>query len=126
MKHRLPAGVQQKLDELPEQPGSYQMRDENNRILYVGKALVLRSRVRSYFQPSAHHVPRIQEMVDKVRDITWWVTRTEMEALILENDLIKRHQPRYNVMLKDDKQYPYIKVNWHNRSEEHTSELQSH
>lgn len=114
MKHELPERVQQKIDELPELPGCYQMRDENDRILYVGKALVLRQRVRSYFQPSAVHVPRIQEMVAKVRDVTWWVTRTEMEALILENDLIKRHQPRYNVMLKDDKQYPYIKINWQN------------
>ncbi len=114
MKYQLPERVQHKLDELPDQPGCYQMRDENNRILYVGKALVLRQRVRSYFQPSANHVPRIQEMVAKVRDITWWVTRTEMEALVLENDLIKRNQPRYNVMLKDDKQYPYIKVNWQN------------
>lgn len=112
MKHELPERVQQKLDELPELPGCYQMRDENDRILYVGKALVLRQRVRSYFQPSAVHVPRIQEMVARVRDVTWWVTRTEMEALVLENDLIKRHQPRYNVMLKDDKQYPYIKINW--------------
>lgn len=114
MNHELSERVQQKLSELPDQPGCYQMRDENDRILYVGKALVLRQRVRSYFQPSAVHVPRIQEMVAKVRDITWWVTRTEMEALVLENDLIKRHQPRYNVMLKDDKQYPYIKVNWQN------------
>ncbi len=114
MKHELPERVQHKLDELPELPGCYQMLDEKGGILYVGKALVLRQRVRSYFQPSAVHVPRIQEMVGKVSDITWWVTRTEMEALVLENDLIKRHQPRYNVMLKDDKQYPYIKVNWQN------------
>ena len=114
MKHELPERVQHKLDELPEQHGCYQMLDEKGGILYVGKALVLRQRVRSYFQPSAVHVPRIQDMVGKVRDITWWVTRTEMEALVLENDLIKRNQPRYNVMLKDDKQYPYIKVNWQN------------
>ena len=85
------------------------MWDELARPLYVGKALVLRPRVRSYFQRSAKHSPRIDEMVGKVRDITWWVTATEMEALILENDLIKRYQPHYNVMLKDDKGYPYIK-----------------
>ena len=109
---RLPQQVQRKLDELPGKPGCYLMRDERANVLYVGKALVLRHRVRSYFQTSAKHVPRIQEMVAKVQDITWWVTNTEMEALILENDLIKRYQPHYNVMLKDDKGYPYIKVNW--------------
>ncbi len=90
------------------------MRDANLKVIYVGKALVLRNRVRSYFQPSADHPPRIRQMVDEVQDVTWWVTRTELEALILENDLIKRYKPRYNVRLKDDKQYPYIKVNWQN------------
>ena len=112
MKQRLPQQVRRKLDELPAKAGCYLMWDEHAKVLYVGKALVLRHRARSYFQQSAKHSPRIQEMVGKVRDITWWVTATEMEALILENDLIKRHQPHYNVMLKDDKGYPYIKVNW--------------
>ena len=112
MKARLPQQVRRKLEELPSKPGCYLMWDEHAKPLYVGKALVLRPRVRSYFQRSAKHSPRIDEMVGKVRDITWWVTGTEMEALILENDLIKRHQPHYNVMLKDDKGYPYIKVNW--------------
>ena len=112
MKRRLPQQVRRKLDELPAKPGCYLMWDEHANVLYVGKALVLRHRARSYFQQSAKHSSRIQEMVGKVRDITWWVTATEMEALILENDLIKRHQPHYNVMLKDDKGYPYIKVNW--------------
>ena len=112
MKRRLPQQVRRKLDELPAKAGCYLMWDEHANVLYVGKALVLRHRARSYFQQSAKHSSRIQEMVGKVRDITWWVTATEMEALILENDLIKRHQPHYNVMLKDDKGYPYIKVNW--------------
>ena len=112
MKRRLPQQVRRKLDELPAKPGCYLMWDEHANVLYVGKALVLRHRARSYFQLSAKHSSRIHEMVGKVRDITWWVTATEMEALILENDLIKRHQPHYNVMLKDDKGYPYIKVNW--------------
>ncbi len=112
MRHELPEKVRRKLDELPTAPGCYLMRDARGKVLYVGKAVVLRNRVRSYFQPSAKHTPRIQEMVEKVQDITWWVTRTELEALILENDLIKRYQPRYNVMLKDDKHYPYIKVRW--------------
>ena len=112
MKRRLPQQVRRKLDELPAKPGCYLMWDEHANVLYVGKALVLRHRARSYFQQSAKHSSRIHEMVGKARDITWWVTATEMEALILENDLIKRHQPHYNVMLKDDKGYPYIKVNW--------------
>ena len=112
MKARLPLQVRRKLEELPSKPGCYLMWDEHASVLYVGKALVLRHRVRSYFQSSAKHSPRIDEMVAKARDVTWWVTSTEMEALILENDLIKRYQPHYNVMLKDDKGYPYIKVNW--------------
>lgn len=114
MKQNLPQQVRRRLNELPSKAGCYLMRDESGSVLYVGKALVLRHRVRSYFQSSAKHSPRIDEMVGKVRDITWWVTSTEMEALILENDLIKRYQPHYNVMLKDDKGYPYIKVNWQN------------
>ena len=114
MKRRLSQQVRRKLEELPSKPGCYLMWDESANVLYVGKALILRHRVRSYFQLSAKHSSRIEEMVVKVRDITWWVTPTEMEALILENDLIKRYQPHYNVMLKDDKGYPYIKVNWQN------------
>ncbi len=112
MIRQLPQQAQRKIAELPDKPGCYLMWDERANVLYVGKALVLRHRVRSYFQASVKHAPRIQDMVGKVQDITWWVTNTEMEALILENDLIKRHQPYYNVMLKDDKGYPYIKVNW--------------
>jgi excinuclease ABC subunit C len=112
MRINIPERVQQKLDELPTSPGCYLMRNEARKVIYVGKAVVLRQRVRSYFQASANHTPRIEQMVDEVADITWWVTRTELEALILENDLIKRYKPRYNVMLKDDKSYPYIKINW--------------
>lgn len=112
MRENFPDRVRQQLDELPTSPGCYLMRDGNLKVIYVGKAVVLRNRVRSYFQASADHPPRIRQMVDEVEDVTWWVTRTELEALILENDLIKRYKPRYNVRLKDDKQYPYIKVNW--------------
>lgn len=114
MNPNLPRQLQRKLEKLPSAPGCYLMRDEFAKVLYVGKALVLRHRVRSYFQSSAKHAPRIQEMVAKVHNISWWIAPTEMEALILENDLIKRYQPHYNVMLKDDKGYPYIKVNWQN------------
>jgi excinuclease ABC subunit C len=112
MRANLPEHVKQKLSDLPTGPGCYLMRNKDHKVIYVGKAVVLRNRVRSYFQTSAQHPPRIQQMVDEVDDVSWWVTRTELEAVILENDLIKRYKPHYNVRLKDDKQYPYIKVNW--------------
>ena len=108
----LPERVAQKLDNLPDSPGCYQMHNAEGKVIYVGKALVLRNRVRSYFHASAQHTPKTLALVAEIQDITWWVTRTEMEALVLENDLIKRYRPHYNVRLKDDKTYPYIKVNW--------------
>ena len=88
------------------------MRDAGKAVIYVGKAVVLRNRVRSYFQVSARHEPRIRRMVGEVADLDWIVTDTELEALILENELIKRHRPRFNVRLRDDKTYPYLKVHW--------------
>lgn len=112
MNNRIPEKVAQKLDSLPTSPGCYLMLDAHGRVLYVGKAVVLRNRVRSYFHASANHSPRTRALVAEVADISWWVTNTELEALVLENELIKRHQPRYNVRLKDDKTFPYIKVNW--------------
>ncbi|MBI4083822.1 MAG: excinuclease ABC subunit UvrC [Candidatus Lambdaproteobacteria bacterium] len=98
------------LEQLPESPGVYLHKDGQGRVLYVGKALNLRSRVRSYFQPSADHTPRIAAMVRQVQDIELFRTSTESEALILEANLIKKHQPRYNVNLKDDKSYPFFKL----------------
>lgn len=112
MNGHIPEKVAQKLDTLPTAPGCYQMLDGEGRVLYVGKAIVLRNRVRSYFHVSANHTPRTQALVAEIADITWWVTKTELEALVLENELIKRYQPHYNVRLKDDKTFPYIKVNW--------------
>ncbi|HHY54438.1 MAG TPA: excinuclease ABC subunit UvrC [Chloroflexi bacterium] len=112
MNGHIPEKVAQKLDTLPTAPGCYQMLDATGRVLYVGKAVVLRNRVRSYFHASANHTPRTQALVAEIADITWWVTKTELEALVLENELIKRYQPHYNVRLKDDKTFPYIKVNW--------------
>ncbi|MBW7881806.1 MAG: excinuclease ABC subunit UvrC [Caldilineaceae bacterium] len=112
MSRQLSEKVTQKLDTLPSAPGCYQMLDGNGRVIYVGKAVVLRNRVRSYFHASAQHSPRTQALVEEIADISWWVTQTELEALILENELIKRYKPRYNVRLKDDKTFPYIKVNW--------------
>ncbi|MBF0291980.1 MAG: excinuclease ABC subunit UvrC, partial [Nitrospinae bacterium] len=102
--------LKETLENLPSSPGVYQMKDENGKVLYVGKALYLRSRVRSYFQESAEHTPRIALMVEKVRNIDLVVTASELEALILEDNLIKKLRPRYNVLLKDDKNYPYLKL----------------
>ena len=99
-----------RLAALPEKPGVYLMRDANNRVIYVGKAIVLRNRVRSYFHQSAGHTPKTERLVAEIADLEWIVTESELEALILEAELIKRYRPRYNVRLKDDKRYPYIKV----------------
>jgi excinuclease ABC subunit C len=112
MTRQIPERVQQKLANLPDSPGVYQMLNEEGTVIYVGKAVVLRNRVRSYFHSSAQHTPKTQALVDEIRDITWWVTQTELEALVLENELIKRFRPHYNIRLKDDKSFPYIKVNW--------------
>ena len=98
------------LGQLPDAPGVYLMLGERQRILYIGKAVSLRSRVRSYFQDSAAHVLRTMRMVERVVDVRWIVVNNEIEALILEANLIKRHQPPFNVRLRDDKRYPYLKV----------------
>ncbi|HKM42832.1 MAG TPA: excinuclease ABC subunit UvrC [Limnochordia bacterium] len=102
--------LQHKLATLPTTPGVYLMLNEAGEVIYVGKAINLRSRVRSYFQKSANHALKVQVLVEHITDLEYIVTDSEMEALILENNLIKKHSPRYNVRLKDDKTYPYIKV----------------
>ena len=102
--------LEERLESLPDTPGVYLHRDSQGRVLYVGKAKHLRNRVRSYFQHGAAHDVRIQTMVKQVRDVSVFETGTEAEALILENNLIKKHQPRYNVNLKDDKSYPFFKL----------------
>lgn len=102
--------LKQTLSQIPDAPGVYMMVDAEERILYIGKAVSLRSRVRSYFQESAAHHIRTQAMVERVRDVRTLVVTNEVEALILEANLIKRHQPPYNVRLRDDKRYPYLKV----------------
>jgi excinuclease ABC subunit C len=104
--------LQEKLDALPTKPGVYLMKDAQGTILYVGKAVNLRARVRSYFHASASYSPKIGRLVAGIADIDFIVTASELEALILESNLIKRHKPKYNVRLKDDKRYPYIKVTW--------------
>jgi len=100
----------EKLLHLPDKPGVYLMKDDQGRIIYVGKAIVLHNRVRSYFQSSRNHSPKVLAMVSKIADIEYIVTGSEVEALILECNLIKKHRPKYNISLRDDKTYPYIKV----------------
>lgn len=100
--------LKEKLAAVPTSPGCYLMKDARGQIIYVGKARVLRNRVRQYFQKSTEHTTRIQRMVFNVADLDWIVTDSELEALILESNLIKKHHPEYNVRLRDDKSYPYI------------------
>ncbi len=102
----------ERLSLLPTSPGVYLMRDGSSELLYVGKAKNLRNRVRSYFQPGHDHSPRIALMVAKIYDFELILTDTEAEALVLEDNLIKGQKPRYNVLLKDDKQYPYLCITW--------------
>lgn len=105
-----PRALENTLAQLPDSPGVYLMLGEGERILYIGKAVSLRNRVRSYFQDSAAHAYRTTRMVERVIDVRWIVVNNEIEALILEANLIKRHQPPFNVRLRDDKRYPYLKV----------------
>lgn len=108
-----PERLSQRLGEIPQEPGVYFMKDETDQILYIGKSKSLRSRVRSYFRDAAHHhTPRIATMVRRVADIEFIVTDTEAEALALEANLIKQHQPDFNVLLKDDKKYPFLCITW--------------
>ena len=109
-----PAKLKARLKEVPSEPGCYLLRDGEDRILYIGKAKVLRNRVRSYFQSGGGHAhsPRIALMVRQVCEIEFIVTDSEAEALALESNLIKHHQPHFNVLLKDDKKYPYLCITW--------------
>lgn len=102
--------IREALAVLPDKPGVYLMHDKDGKVIYVGKAVVLKNRVRSYFRNLASHTPKVRAMVDKIADIETIVTSSEVEALILECNLIKKYRPRYNIMLKDDKSYPYLKV----------------
>ena len=97
---------------LPQKPGCYLMKNNDGMIVYVGKAVNLKNRVRSYFHADASHDNKTRRLVREIRDIEWIVVGSELEALILEMNLIKKHRPKYNVRLKDDKRYPYIKIHW--------------
>jgi excinuclease ABC subunit C len=100
------------LDTAPTKTGCYLMKDSHGKVIYVGKAVNLRSRLRSYFHSSAQEHRKTRELVKHIDDIEWIVVNSELESLILEMNLIKKHRPHYNVRLKDDKQYPFIKVHW--------------
>jgi excinuclease ABC subunit C len=104
--------IQDKLDSLPAKPGVYLLRDRLEQVIYVGKSVSLRNRVRSYFHASAQRDGKARELSAHVVDLDFIVTDSELEALILECELIKKYRPRYNVRLKDDKRYPYIKITW--------------
>lgn len=97
---------------LPAKPGCYLMKNAEGTIIYVGKAINLKNRVRSYFHADSSHDSKTRRLVRQIADIEWIVVGSELEALILEMNLIKRHRPRYNIKLKDDKRYPYIKIHW--------------
>lgn len=102
--------IEEKLKKLPDCPGVYQMKDKSGTIIYIGKAKVLKNRVRQYFHSSANHNAKTRLMVSHIADLDYIICDSEMEALVLESNLIKEYKPKYNILLKDDKHYPYIKL----------------
>ena len=102
--------IREELKKLPDHPGVYIMHDDRDAIIYIGKAISLKNRVRQYFQTSRNKGPKIEKMVTHIDHFEYILTDSELEALVLECNLIKEHRPKYNTMLKDDKTYPYIKV----------------
>jgi excinuclease ABC subunit C len=102
--------LQEKLEQVPDRPGVYLYKDAKGQIVYVGKAASLRGRVRSYFQDSRARDPKTDALVGQIRDLDVIVTANELEALILESNLVKKHRPRYNIILRDDKHYPFLKL----------------
>lgn len=102
--------LEAELARLPEKPGVYIMHNSDDAVIYVGKAKILKNRVRQYFQSSKNHTPKVRAMVSNVAYFEYIITDSEIEALVLECNLIKKYRPKYNILLKDDKQYPYIKI----------------
>ncbi|WP_250674780.1 excinuclease ABC subunit UvrC [Paraclostridium ghonii] len=102
--------IQEQLKKLPAEPGVYLMKDINDKVIYVGKAISLKNRVRQYFQSSKNHTSKVKSMVKNINKFEYIITDSELEALILECNLIKQYRPKYNVLLRDDKTYPYVKV----------------
>ena len=103
--------IEQRLKDLPMDPGVYIMKSKEGQILYVGKARHLKNRVSQYFGNNSNRTEKVLKLVSKVYDFEYIITRNEVEALVLENNLIKQHKPPYNILLKDDKNYPFIKIN---------------
>ena len=102
--------IEENLKKLPDLPGVYLHKDRLGQVIYVGKAISLKNRVRQYFQKSSHTNPKTRALVSNIADFEWITCSSEMEALVLENNLIKRYMPKYNVLLRDDKTYPYIVI----------------
>src|SRR5215468_4687349 len=102
--------LEEKLASLPDRPGVYLYRDAKAQVIYVGKAASLRGRVRSYFQESRPHDPKTDALIRHVADLEYIVTDNELEALMLEANLVRKHRPRYNIILRDDKHYPFLKL----------------
>lgn len=105
--------LEEKIKMLPENPGVYIMKNKDGKIIYIGKAKVLKNRVKQYFQASSNHTPKVKAMVSNIHDFDYILCDSEMEALVLECNLIKEHTPKYNILLKDGKHYPYIKLTLH-------------
>src|SRR4051812_45803422 len=102
--------LEEKIKSLPTNAGVYIHKNDEGKIIYIGKAKNLKNRVRSYFQSSRNHDAKTRELVKRIADFEFIVVDTEVEALVLESNLIKLHKPRYNIRLKDDKQYPHLKI----------------
>ncbi len=102
--------LEEKIDQVPDRPGVYLYKDAKSQVIYIGKAASLRSRVRSYFQESRVRDPKTDALVGQIRDLDYIVTGNELEALILESNLVKKHRPRYNIILRDDKHYPFLRL----------------
>jgi excinuclease ABC subunit C len=98
--------INEELKKLPDSPGVYLMKNEKNEIIYVGKAISLKNRVRQYFQSSRNHSIKVKKMVENIVSFEYIITSSEVEALVLECNLIKKYTPKYNIRLKDDKNYP--------------------
>jgi excinuclease ABC subunit C len=104
--------LEKKLQDLPKEPGVYFHKSKSGEIIYVGKAAVLRNRVRQYFQASRNRDPKTEALVEEIYDTDWMVVESELEALFLEAEMIRRYMPRYNILLRDDKAMSYIRISY--------------